>query len=263
MSNTGDTRGVLYPAQLPKFYRVAPEAALADRVSWFWIVHWHLAPGRVSRQELLPFPQMNLVIQQEGISLSGPATGASHRDLHGSGWALAALLRPAAIPALCSAPHQLRDREVPFHAPGLHQRIVQLATRAPQSLAHLGVQLFSECLEELLPTPRAQDLQANALLELIGNTRQLVRVEDLANQMNLSVRSLQRFALRYTGLTPLSLIRRYRLQEVAQRLREDPMLSLAQLAAELQYTDQAHLSADFRRVLGHSPGRYRQAAQGT
>ena len=54
------------------------------------------------------------------------------------------------------------------------------------------------------------------------------------------------------------MIGRYRLQEAAQRLREDPSLTVAHVAAELDYADHAHLTADFRQVLGFSPSLYRQ-----
>ena len=54
------------------------------------------------------------------------------------------------------------------------------------------------------------------------------------------------------------MIGRYRLQEAAQRLREDPSLTIAYVAAELDYADHAHLTADFRQVLGFSPSLYRQ-----
>ena len=55
------------------------------------------------------------------------------------------------------------------------------------------------------------------------------------------------------------MIGRYRLQEAAQRLREDPSLTVAHVAAELDYADHAPpLTADFRQVLGLSPSLYRQ-----
>ena len=53
------------------------------------------------------------------------------------------------------------------------------------------------------------------------------------------------------------MIRRRRLQEAAQRLREQPDTELAALAAELGYADQAHLAGDFRTVLGLTPSGYR------
>jgi AraC-like DNA-binding protein len=58
------------------------------------------------------------------------------------------------------------------------------------------------------------------------------------------------------------MIRRYRLQEAAQRLREDPSLTISQVAAELGYADHAHLSADFRNVLGFTPSSYRPRGSG-
>ncbi len=77
------------------------------------------------------------------------------------------------------------------------------------------------------------------------------------------MRAVQRLARRSIGLPPLAVIRRYRLQEAAQRLREDPELPIARVAAELGYADQAHLSTDFRRTLGRAPREYRHDARGT
>lgn len=74
------------------------------------------------------------------------------------------------------------------------------------------------------------------------------------------MRSVQRLSQRYIGLPPLAIIRRYRLQESAERLRDDPSLSIAQIAAELGYADHAHLAADFRTVLGFTPSAYRRSA---
>ena len=76
----------------------------------------------------------------------------------------------------------------------------------------------------------------------------------------MSTRSVQRLANHYVGVTPLEMIRRYRLQEAAQRLRENPALKISEIAFELGYSDHAHLTADFRRILGFSPAWYRSNA---
>ncbi|MDO4243750.1 MAG: helix-turn-helix domain-containing protein [Actinomyces sp.] len=91
----------------------------------------------------------------------------------------------------------------------------------------------------------------------------MVRVEQLAGRLVMSVRSVQRLAERYIGLPPLAVIRRYRLQEAAQRLREKPGLSIGEVAADLGYADQAHLAADFRTVLGLAPSGYRSRHEST
>jgi AraC-like DNA-binding protein len=54
------------------------------------------------------------------------------------------------------------------------------------------------------------------------------------------------------------MIRRRRLQEAAERVRTEPAVELAAIAADLGYVDQAHLTNDFRAVLGHTPSRYRR-----
>ena len=90
----------------------------------------------------------------------------------------------------------------------------------------------------------------------------LLRVGELAERLGTSERTLQRLAARYVGLGPAALIRRRRLQEAAERIRADPDADLASLAAELGYTDQAHLTNEFTRVLGLSPAGYRRDAVG-
>jgi AraC-like DNA-binding protein len=67
-----------------------------------------------------------------------------------------------------------------------------------------------------------------------------------------------RGVLRYVGLPPSTMIRRRRLQEAAERLRTDPDTTLAAVAAELGYSDHAHLANEFRSVLGLALGAYRR-----
>jgi AraC-like DNA-binding protein len=58
------------------------------------------------------------------------------------------------------------------------------------------------------------------------------------------------------GAPPKWLIRRVRLQEAALRIERGDGPSLAGLAAELGYADQAHLARDFKRAVGKSPGEF-------
>ncbi|MEI2638256.1 MAG: ATP-binding protein [Microthrixaceae bacterium] len=98
---------------------------------------------------------------------------------------------------------------------------------------------------------------ANEMEDLIATDRTIVRVDQAAEALGISVRSLQRLARQFVGVSPLAIIRRYRLQEAAERLREDPSVTIAQISSDLAYSDQAHLSADFRTVLAMAPGAYR------
>lgn len=265
MSGINDGRGVLYPARLPEFERVLPPENLSDRVYWFWISRWNVAPGRISRQQLLPFPLMNLVVQTSGTTLSGPPSGASHRDLSGKGWAVAALLRPAAGFAFCNvlktAASSLVDSEVAYPSPTLGKDIQLLHAGGDQKMLNPKcVQAFSSWLERAISPADSIGQQVNAFIDFVSSTGSVVRVSQVAKQLNMTPRSLQRLSLKYLGLSPLSVIRRYRLQEAAQQLRNDPTASIAQIAVDLDYSDQAHLASDFRKVLGFSPSAYRASS---
>ena len=60
----------------------------------------------------------------------------------------------------------------------------------------------------------------------------------------------------YVGVSPKWVIQRYRLQDAAYLLSSGTGAHLAQLADELGYFDQAHLTRDFRRIFGVSPALY-------
>ena len=257
---TEDGRGILYPTRLPSFHREPAPAELDGLIRWFWIPRWSLAPGRSSRQELLPFPASNLVVQPEGVTLSGPTTGASHRDLRGSGWAVGALLRPAGLASLCLEPHRIRDRETPFEAAELHREVTAAMADPGETAGRTrAAGAFARWAAERLGGLDEGGALANAMEHLIATDPAILRVEQVAQELGLSTRGVQRLARRYIGLPPLAVIRRYRLQEAAQRLREDPSVTIAQVAADLGYADHAHLTHDFRTVLGLSPNRYRRA----
>lgn len=250
--------GILYPARLPSFRRALAPPPLQHRVRWFWIPRWHLAPGRTSRQRVLPFAASNLVIEPSGISLAGPTTGVSQRELDGSGWAVGALLRPAGIASLQDDPAEIRDREIPFDAPGLHEAVSSAMTDEDVAAGERrAVEIYSEWALTHLAPPDENGRLANAMEDLISSNPDIVRVDQIAQRLAISTRTVQRLARRYIGVPPLAIIRRHRLQEAAQRLRDVPSISIAQVAAELGYADQAHLAADFRNVLGITARAYR------
>lgn len=268
--SAGRRRGVLYPALLPTFRRLPPPPAVADLVRWFWIPQWDLPDGRASRQHLIAFPALNLVVEHGDLApptmvgLSGPATRASYRDLTGRGWAVGALLKPAAVPWFTPDPQAMADEYVALDLPDLREPVVvAMAGRGSDEERHLrAAEAFSTWLAGRAPAPDEEALTANRLADVIDLDPEVLRVRDAAERIGVSVRTAQRLARRYVGVSPGAMIRRRRLQETAERLRVDPTLDLATLAVELGYSDQAHLTRDFRSTLGSTPDRYRREASG-
>ena len=258
------TRGVLYPARLPQFHRLPAPADVTELVAWFWIPEWDIEPGRSSRQEIVAYPALNLVVDAEGVVLSGATTRVSHRDLRGRGWAVGALLRPAAVAALIDDPVSLVDGERALDVPGvaeLHAAVVA-AMAAREGRRERAVEGFSRWLVARVGAVEEPARQANALMEVLMGEHAALTPEEAATRLAVSVRTLQRMTHRHVGLSPATMIRRRRLQEAAQRVREQPDVDLASIAAELGYADHAHLTRDFRAVLGIAPRAYRSEVSG-
>lgn len=266
-------RGVLYPERLPEFHRVPAPAVVSEWVTWFWVPEWRLPDGVTITQEVLPFPACNLVVEPTSVSVVGPPTRRSCRVLEGAGWAVGALLRPAAVPALAPDPARLRDSALGLAEPALLDAVTA-AMAAPEKPGDArrgaAVAAMTEWLRETLPEPDADGLLANRLAELLANPA-ITRVDQLAAELHVSTRTLQRVAARSFGLSLHSMIQRRRLQEAAEELRAHTAddlagggaaANIADIAAATGYADHAHFTRDFKAVLGMTPREYRSRARG-
>lgn len=254
-------KGILYPARLPTFHRLPAPASVAELVQWFWIPEWDIEPGRTSRQHLIAYPGSNLVVQPDGVVFSGPTTRAAHQDLAGRGWAVGALLRPAAVPLFTDSPASLQDTETAVAAEALHRSVAEVMNAYDgDTRRERAVDAFAGWLACFAGHEVSEEaLLANRLMDVIGSDASVVRVEDASSLLAVSQRTLQRVAKKYIGLSPAALIRRRRLQDAAERARLDPTADLAAIAAELGYADHAHLTNDFQKYLGFTPSSYRRA----
>jgi AraC-like DNA-binding protein len=80
-----------------------------------------------------------------------------------------------------------------------------------------------------------------------------VGVQELAAEVGWSRRHLtDRFTTEF-GLAPKVAARVLRFERAVQRVRRQPTVRLADLAAELGYADQAHLTREWQAIAGCSP----------
>ncbi len=141
-----------------------------------------------------------------------------------------------------------------------------LLTRAISALLRLDAcdearQLVENWLLGLL-SERGQELKAGAgaALELYESLGQ-ARIGTLAEGLNLSSRQLERQFVAEVGVNAKTLARLIRFEEVRNRLWLDPKVSLAQLAYELGFADQAHLTREFRAMTFMTPRSFGQFVQ--
>ncbi len=245
----------------PPVHRYAPGPGLADLVRRYWMPVWSLPDGAVSRQRVLQYPVCLVVVSDSYARLYGVRTGLSVTELTGTGWALGAMLQPAAGELVLRRPvTEVTDRFVELaEAPGvdgagLTERIRESvgdgAGEEDRRLAAVAV-LEGE-LAGLLPVDDEGRL-VNAVVEYVEGDPQVMRVRQVCAKFDVTERTLQRLLARRLGLHPKWLIQRRRLQDAAARLRTGAG-DLARVAADLGYADQAHFTRDFRTVTGLTPG---------
>ncbi|MEM7345008.1 MAG: AraC family transcriptional regulator [Chloroflexota bacterium] len=89
-----------------------------------------------------------------------------------------------------------------------------------------------------------------------------ISIKSLAAQVGISKRHLERLFLRHIGVSPKTFCTNLRMQRVLDKLNNPQFISLAQLALECGYSDQSHLSNEFRRAMGQSILDYLSAPNG-
>lgn len=97
-----------------------------------------------------------------------------------------------------------------------------------------------------------------ARFETIARTDPTRRIEDIADELDLSMRQFARRCQTGFGLTPKSILRRSRFLDMATAMRGFSSPSEQDLAA-LRYYDQSHLGREFKRFTGMTPSVFAHA----
>jgi AraC-like DNA-binding protein len=256
-------RGVLRPdLAVTKFRltRYPPGPALAPFVDFHWIAAWDLRGQPPHEQQILPHPNVNLAFEQAGAAVFGVDTRLFSRRIAGRGHVLGVRFRPGGFRPFWSAPvSRLTDRTVPaaeVFGPG-----AAAAEEAIMGAADDAVMIARA--EDLLAAARpVRDPLAESVAAIVAQIHAdpaLLRVDRLAAATGMPVRRLQRLFADYVGVGPKWVMRRARLHEAAQRADRGVPVAWAELAADLGYADQAHLTREFTAMIGVPPARYAHA----
>jgi AraC-like DNA-binding protein len=271
-----DSRGILDPwlmRQRVRLTRYPAPPALAGLVDRFWAVQWDLPPGMVHRQHVLTHPGANLAIGPANARpgerkagpiearLNGVARGLTTRVLVGPGWTVAAMTRPGGLGAfITGSASDFTDRIVPLgEAIGTDEAaLLRQVVSEPDEASRVG--LLATVLERAVDPERVLPAsQVADVARLAEINRAVRRLTDLCDIAGIGRRTLQRMFLRYAGVSPTWVLRRYRLLDAAEAVREGERVSWAEVAAGLGYADQAHLIRDFRAAIGQTPAAYADA----
>ncbi|MEV5572434.1 helix-turn-helix domain-containing protein [Spirillospora sp. NPDC052269] len=254
----GVARGVLYPGrhvEVVETGRHAPSPEAARFVELYWHVRWRVDEPHDSK--VLSYPSVHLVFEDPEPKLYGVVRDLFVRRLEGEGQVLGVKFHPGCFRPFADGPvSAFTDRVVPaaeVFGPGIvdvgrnilkHHETADLASLAEEFL--LG----------RLPEPDPTAAEVAGMVERITARPDLFRVDQAAEVLHVSTRTLQRLFAEYVGVTPKWVMRRARLQEAATRADAGDPVDWALLATDLGYFDQAHLVRDFTATVGVPPARY-------
>lgn len=250
-------KGLVDPAGAARRLRMAtypPSPALAPFVDYFWVVEWDMQGRPAETQRVLPYPNAHLVFDEGRSAIHGVVRGAFERVVAGAGRVLGVRFTPGGLHPWIDRPlSAFADRTIALDAA---LRIG--AQEAEQSV--LGqrndaamIAVVESMLLRALPAPDPQAMLARQLVAAAAVEHGPVKVGQLCARNGIGERALQRLFSNYVGVSPKWVIQRFRLQEAMSRLACAGSTDLAGLAQELGFFDQAHLTRDFTRLVGHSP----------
>ncbi len=253
-----DTRGIVLPARaFEKFElnRIAPQAPVDRFVDRYWIASWDLSEP--FEQVVVPPPAVNLVFEPDGTAiLSGVLHDEFHRILEGTGWVFGVLFRPGGFRPFLGRPmaelsgQRLSIDEV-FGSDGKELAFAVAEAKDDQVRSELVDGFF----QVRIPVERTVGEDLSELIESAGGEDLVSSVADLASQFGVSIRTLQRLFAEHVGVGPKWVLDRCRVQAAAERARR-PVESWAEVAHELGYADQAHLTTSVSRSFGSPPATY-------
>ncbi len=260
----GPPRGVLpnfAPEGRTQHERLLPCESVSPFVAHFWWVGWDLTQPLVA--ETLPHPAVHALFEMPGArdEVSGVQTRRFIRKLEGKGRVFGIKFRPGAFyPFLGRSVATLRDRVRPV-ADVLGETGLELQ-RVLEGVVSLGegMERAEAVLIPRLPSLSPEVAHIRDFAERLESDRSILRAEDAAEISGLGVRTLERRFREYVGVSPKWVIRRYRLIEAAEQLKQGKTTSLAELAAALGYFDQSHFVRDFKSLVGCTPSAFSAGA---
>jgi AraC-like DNA-binding protein len=237
----------------------APIAALQGLVACTWTRLSIPGSDGTVDVEVVPDASMDILWRADGVlSVAGPDTTPYRVQHTASTRYVGVRFLPGAAPALLGvAASELRDQRVDltdvWGASAAERVAIELESASPVQ----AEAILQRAIERRLNAAPPPDPLVQALVHALRRARS--GLATVAADLGISDRHLRRRCEVAIGYGPKTLERVLRFQRF-QRLAEQSNASLAQLAIESGYADQAHLNREYLRLAGTTPGRARSVA---
>ncbi|MEL6248753.1 MAG: helix-turn-helix domain-containing protein [Cyanobacteria bacterium J06627_15] len=235
---------------------VAPGAALRNYVSHYWF-----SPGcPESVFTALPDGSVDVVLQIDAIAIQSWAYGTPtcridiplNQDCHYVGIRFQAgqsrhFMEPSARHLTDTYATAFDILRFP-----LRQVVDQLPDQSPPQIGRQLNQLLEQHLGRHAPIHQTID---DAIC-CIQASRGTVAIHQVAEDFGCSRRHFERIFLETVGIPAKTFAKIIRFHHAVRLMTGAQQLPLAQIAAELNYTDQSHLTRDFKNLTGVPPTRF-------
>jgi len=235
--------------------RIAPTAPLDEFVDYYWLVTW--AVQEPYRQQVVPQPLVHVAAEQGRLLVHGVTREQFFRTLNGSGHALGAAFhaggfRPLLKRSVGTISGAVRTGQdvLGYDDRPTAARILTTTDRDEMVDALEGYLLLAN------PAPDPVSREVTDLVAEAERRSDIIRAEQLADVAGMSVRNLQRLFTEYVGTGPKWVIQRFRILEAASAAHSGQSTNWSELAQELGFSDQAHLTRVFADVVGTPPATY-------
>lgn len=237
--------------------RLPPDPSVAEFVDYFWLVRWHVQEPY--RQQVVPQPRVHVVAEDGRLMVHGVSREPFFRTLRGHGHALGAAFHAGGFrPVLGRGVGSISDTAQPAEdVLGIDDReAADSILQEQDSVAMLRT--FGAYLLAAGPRPDPTAREVTDLVARAERRADITRAEQLAQEAGMGLRSLQRLFTEYVGVGPKWVIQRFRILDAAAAAHAGGSTDWAALAAELGFSDQAHLTRAFTRVVGTPPATYQR-----
>ncbi len=138
---------------------------------------------------------------------------------------------------------------------GLGRLMERLHREGPQGRWKEALDVFFK--KQLRPAVQA-GRRGRQVANHIVKARGAVRLSSLADELHISERTLQRLIHNAVGINYKFFATLARMEYARQLLNEQPQRSLASLALQAGYYDQAHFIHEFQSTYGETPGHFQK-----
>ena len=166
-----------------------------------------------------------------------------------------ARLQPAACEALIGcAPSTLRDQALEASDVSSHIAARILPELDPCASFDDAIDAYARAFRSLQRHSGEIDQEIAFAARAIARSGGMSRISEVAAAIGIGMRQFERRFQRAVGLTPKQFARARRMRATAVAIARAQHVNWAELAVEIGFADQPHLTHEMRAVTGRSPG---------